>query len=818
MMKHFKQIGLEMSLKPFKDTSDCYIEERVTTIFTQWSAMLRYAEEIAVLLWIGDGSEILEYTGDLAKSLEWGKYIGSANPRTRKASSKEFWDPEEIHNKHQIYMENPPDFTYGDIKRITRIIKEVGRKLTGKTILVGETFDPGPEFAVSAFKYEKHREICMSTMAEFPFVGCYATLHADSAPYAGFPQGIGEATPLGVFLGRQAQCFLSDLGFDYIWFSNGFGFGLEPWNATGSVFDGSRFDGAQVDSVATRCLGFWNYFRSECNFPIKTRGTNMTTGIDLSTDAVPLKEIYCQVEDLEPPPNSPWVSLDGDFGLELAGWMSHIAQIPKQDYPFRFYIHDPWWDNSPWLDRYERLPHDIHMPLSVSRIDEKGRVVPPSILEFLSVDNSFGETPDQVPNEVIPQILYARDHLPDQAGPLVWVYPFDLSHELMHSGSEGLQKLFLGDWYIRGAINRGLPLNTVVDTEIFQMLVTEGKANLFASSILLLPLIPYGEQFFKLLGALVQEGAKLVLYGSVEACPPFFLEAMGLETTEALSGEFTLETSLKMDGYATQVLPMQLYHPKEFSDGGIDTVAKEGTSVLVSVKQGERERVYATHTKLGKGSIAWIRASNSFIGPIKTQLPEEKDFKEYVRPSVLLRYLLNELGYGFFFDKQELERDEPVQVVSRSKNGFWFSGFVPDATTTLRFSLSWGAPVFTSSDTIVRDDTSYYRFDRAFTKECRVFVSGQKGENSVRNAELATIDPKYKRRILLRNLSSATVSFFPETGYENHTDFTIDRENTQYKRSFAIEKKDFLKPEVLYSDAGCVLRLEDYSGNLLISW
>jgi diguanylate cyclase (GGDEF)-like protein len=47
---------------------------------------------------------------------------------------------------------------------------------------------------------------------------------------------------MGTFLGRQSQHFLTDLGFDYIWFSNGFAFALAAWNVTGEVFDGQAFD------------------------------------------------------------------------------------------------------------------------------------------------------------------------------------------------------------------------------------------------------------------------------------------------------------------------------------------------------------------------------------------------------------------------------------------------------------------------------------------------------------------------------------------------------------------------------------------------
>jgi hypothetical protein len=41
----------------------------------------------------------------------------------------------------------------------------------------------------------------------------------DPGRFAGFPDGVPEGTPFGTFFGRQAHCYLRDLGFDYIWFS-----------------------------------------------------------------------------------------------------------------------------------------------------------------------------------------------------------------------------------------------------------------------------------------------------------------------------------------------------------------------------------------------------------------------------------------------------------------------------------------------------------------------------------------------------------------------------------------------------------------------
>lgn len=817
-MKAFNQIGLEMSLKPFKDLSDAYITKRLEEIFTQWAQLLKHTDEIAVLLWIGDGSEILDYTGDFNQPMEWGKYIGSANPKKNKGKSEDFYDPEEIHHKHHLYCENPPTFRYADIKRIVSLIKIVGTRITGKPVIVGETFDPGPEFAVSTFKYERHREICLSTMADFPFVGCYATLHADIKPYAGFPKGIEEGTPFGTFFGRQSQHFLSDLGFDYIWFSNGFGFGIEPWNASGAVFDGQVFDNTRATEVAHLCLKFWQDFRTECAYPIKTRGTNMTTGIDISTDAVPLRSIYQEVKDIEPPPNSPWVSLDGDFGLELAGWMSHIAQIPGTEYPFRFYTHDPWWDNSPWLDRYERSPHDIYMPMSVARIGKNGQPEHPSILELLTVDNSFGETPDQVPNEVIPHILYAREHLPDAPGPLVWVYPFDMYHDMLELDTVVLPKIFLGDWYIRSAINRGLPLNTVVDANILTQLFDENAVSQFSESTLLIPVLKYEPSFFRQILSYAESGGRVLLYGSVDCCPQFFLDALGLTMTTPITGDCQIATNLPMDFYSNQPIPSLLRHCQNFSDGGIDTIANRPEEVLITANQESEERTYAICTRIGNGTLAWIRASNSFESPIQTQLPIDLDHEKYLRPAVLLRSMLSVFGIDISFEGSNIEDDEPVQVISRNEHAFWFAGHVPDTTVLVKYKMPLGAPLFVSYDTVISNGYGTYRFEHSFMKESRIFIQGQREGSVVRTSELATVNPKFKRRLLVRGLDCERVTFLEEPEFGGSTIFQRDFERTHYRRSYAFDPSTVVDVKRENSALGSVCILENYTGNLLISW
>ena len=102
-----------------------------------------------------------------------------------------------------------------------------------------------------------------------------------------------------------------------------------------------------------------------------------------------------------PPPNSPWAALDGDFGLELAGYLARIAELPPGDlFPFRYYTHDPWWLNSPWFDRYGREPHDIYLPLATARLNAEGRRRPARDIWSSSPSTiPTGALPDQCPTK-----------------------------------------------------------------------------------------------------------------------------------------------------------------------------------------------------------------------------------------------------------------------------------------------------------------------------------------------------------------------------------------------------------------------------------
>ena len=666
MKNNLKSITLEMSLKPFYSTEPEAVEAVCIEAFTQWGALLRHTDTISVLLWTSDGSEILEYTGDQDKEMEWARYMGAANHMAE-------WDPQKdpkklgLHVKRYLYREHPAVITGRILKEIVQTLKDVGRRITGKPIRVGETFDPGPEFAESKFKYMTHREALLGDTRGR--VCCYALLQEDHERYAAFPDGIPEGLPMGTFLGRQCQRFLSDMGFDYLWLSNGFGFGCETWGTTGVVFDGTHFSPELLEPTQEKILEFWKLFRAECDFRVETRGTNLTVGIDLASDAVNLDKIYQGGFDILPPPNSPWAALDGDFGLELAGYMSRIAELPPEgDYLFRYYVHDPWWMNSPWLDRYEGQPHDIYLPLAVVRMDEQGKAKTPNYLNLLTIDNSLGEMPEQCPNEVIPHLLKGLDNLPDAASPFVWIYPFDEYNSLAAGRAE---KPFFEDWFIRGAINHGLPLSTVVSTDNFLKSYVQNPM-LYLGAVLVTAMPEEGSAILPALCKHVEGGGRVLFYGSAQDAPGELLQMLNLSRTLPLEGKLSLHVNLAGDTLHTGEYGKDIFHDALLSDGGIDTVLlhKEApsTNILATVSHGSESRVVALYRSLegwGSGAVAWVRGTNCSYWKEGTHILTPFDTEAYYPLEYLMRLAVGAFGYTLAFTKESPRSKDPVIMIHR---------------------------------------------------------------------------------------------------------------------------------------------------------
>ena len=502
----FKNITLELSLKPFKKTDDEYIKGVCAKIFEQWHALLKNRESISIMLWVGDGSEILDYAGDMDDTFEWCRFLGTAN---LPLLSDDEPPHTSLHERKQHYMPNAPVFRYKDLKKVIDYLKSEGKKaFPGSEIRVGETFDIGPEFAISDFKYNRHTEIIAAARLDhFGFVDSTAELHADNRKYAAYPCGIPEGTPFGKFLGMQSQEFLTDMGFDYLWLSNGLGFSADPWDKTGKIFDGENYYIDKLDETKRKVFDFWKLFREGCSFPLEVRGTNNSVGIDYASDGVPLYDIYNAGLNIVAPPNSPWAALTDDFGLEMMGHMTRVCELPNDRFPFRYYVHDPWWINSPWYDRYDGAPSDIYLPASISRINEKGEVESANSLNVLSIDNSYGNMPDACVNEPLPHLLKAEKNAPDAPAPLVWVYPMR-EYTTTHDETV-IREMNLGDNFINAAINDGFPLCCVVSTDNF----VKHSESVYKKSVLISP-VPETPAVLDKLIDFAAKGIGVIVYGT----------------------------------------------------------------------------------------------------------------------------------------------------------------------------------------------------------------------------------------------------------------------------------------------------------------
>lgn len=761
----FEKVTLEMSLKPFRKTDKDYMKNKIEEMFNMWSILTKDAKTISVLLWVADGSEILDWHGDMTEEVEWGHYVGGASNLLDGGKNSKF-DPEGValHSRCYNYMDNPPVITYETIKEIILLIKEVGGKMfPDKKIEVGETFDPGPEFAISKFKYVNHNEICRgATMGKKSMVCCYSTLHADDVKYAGFPEGIEEGLPFATFFGRQAEFFLKAMGFDYLWLSNGFGFGMESWSATGAIFDGKDFDVSRFDEVKEKIVGFWKLFRKECSYPVETRGTNLSVGIDLATDGVPLKDIYEGKFNLLPPPNSPWAALDSNYGLEISGYLSRISSLPGKEYLFRYYVHDPWWNNTPWISRYESQPHDIYLPMSLSRLDEKGKVHLPTNLNILSVDNSFGEMPDFCAHEPSVHINRALRNAPDEAAPVIWVYPFDEYHT--YRDKKKIMEMYFGDWFICGAINHGLPIGSVISTANFAL----ADKKVFDGKVLISVVPDAGSKYESEILSFVKDGGKVIFYGNAADASEEFKCLAGIEISEdELYGELSVNAET-FDKAADEV-PKVINHRFLSCGGGVNAVLREDSNAEVLAEFGGR--VGGTYNN----NMVWVdgTCSAEYRGG---HLVTPDDETKYFCGDSLMRKALDMLGIKIRFEKISTADKEPVMVISRHDGAYMFSVFSRDTTVKTKIKMPLGAPlIFGREVKLDSDGFAEYSFGLSEYAECRVFVEQEGGKVSLH--EKAPAGFHCSRKFILSGLKNATVRFFAPHYCKNNFESLLNSDN-----------------------------------------
>jgi hypothetical protein len=813
------ELTLELSLKPFKDpkTDEAVIAE----LIRQYADLIHTATSVTFQLWSSDGSEILNYSGNLDDEFEWARYIGNANPTGPVPNDPLGLDP---HSKTYSYITDnipPRIWTYA---ALSILIKQLKTGIKDKDIKVGCTFDPGPEFAISDWKYKRHPESCEGSKAlgKDRFVTCGSILHADTYKYAGFPFGLTEGTPFGTFFGKQVLHFCKDLGFDYLWLSNGFGCGTETWTTIGSGFDGKVFIPNEAAKSSKRALSFWKYFRKEVSskqLSIRLRGTNLTTGIDLSTDGSPWRTLYTHNSDensfgISSPPNSPWAALDGNFGLELAGWMSHTAELSDNDsFLFRFYANDPWWKNSPWLDRYGEDAHDIYLPLSICRIDKYGKIQTPNRINILTVDDSFGNFPKRVARGLIPPLLNALDHSPDDLPMTIWVYPFDEYHDFIETKSR-TEEAFSGDWLITASINEGFPLNAVISTTNYLSTLSL-YPNRFNNSILVTRVPDQDTHLSLALQGHIQNGGKVLFYGPLLHAGNEMLTMIGVDLTTPLVGDFNLhcDSSFILDkGGMSQ--PTILKHRSEINAGGLEAISRienlPGFKIIASaVLINTDHNTEIENNSLSRlctvsrfdplwqgGGLSWVRGTYcaSYVGG---HLLTPDDPSIIFRGERLMRIALAELGYEICIHRHsppsllqqvtkdddststssndntvasldsvpweliQLEaakkQDSPVIGIHTHNGGLWVSLYARDTTSKISLSFPEGAPLLIGTEALVSHNKAEYALSRAMSKECRALIK-QEAESIISTIEGTAEQMGITRRFWLRGLRDATIT------------------------------------------------------------
>lgn len=780
-----KNVSLEITPKPMFKKDDEFILELFRGVFKQWYSLTKEAETVSLLWWLSDGTDILVYNRNMDEPIEWMFWQGFAHPTYDVPIEK---DPkrDSITATPYIYRPDAITLTAADVKRIVSLIRSAGMEIIGKRIRVGLPFDPGCEFSNHPFRYRDHPELLMGE--KMKCIDCTAALHADPRPFAGFPNGVDEGTKFGRFFGRQVSIYLRDMDVDYIWLSNSFGFGRSPY-ATGGVgqfFDGLEYHPKGNAKISADILDFWRMFREEIgDLEIECRGTDFSLGLNLVNHATPYLGMFSNEIGVAPPPNTPWPALTFNHGIALAGYMSQIAAAPGDTLPMRFYTADPWFCNSPWLDRWNRRPHDIYLTGAVSRIWNDGSVLAFNDVKFLSLDSSWGETLDVIPDEVIPHIKRAVNFRPNAPAPVLWVYPVREYHEYTFDRQERIDEVMAGDLLIQHAINCGLPLSGVINTDAFVETTSDAPGR-YLGSVLVTPVPDSGSKWAAGIEAHIKAGGKVLLYGPADHSDNKWLEMIGLEITAPIHGDLRISISNDPDIYSQGQPALKFRHEPAHNGGGMCEVARHSadsaTRILARAYKGDQERVASlVHAapEWNGGKLAWVRGTTSVtVDGVRGRNLSTDDPSEHYPCENLLRHALAELGWSVVVERPSPGRESVHLMVSRTRNGFVFAGFSPLPEAVLHLKTPLGAPVFPGRDFDLTNGATHWPVWHWFHEECRVFVVQEEGRISMK--PVSAKHPLYRRRWLLDGLKDATVRFFPETGCEGHTNVLLNTDQRYF--------------------------------------
>lgn len=782
---------LEFGPKSFHRKDDAYLTEFFTELFRTYRQFLKRCREVWLCCWLDDGTSLLVYDRDMGHEIAWARWQGFAH--ATKAADGSLPKPP------VCYTDHPVTLTYGDMRRVIAIAKDCCNEVLGKSLHFILPFDPGSEFNESPFRYERHTEILLkSPHSWIHCIDAIGRFHADTVPYAGYPDGIPEGTPFGEFLGRQAQACLTDLGADGIWFSNSFGFGRSPYasGGTGEFFDGEHFATSGNNAVRDAVLEFWTLFRRECpDIPVVCRGTDFPVGVNLVNHASAYREIYKDNRfGIVPPPNTPWPALTHNHGLALAGYLTQNAPFPGECLPLRFYTTDQWFCNNPWFDRWDRSPHDIYLNGAMCKLSPEGKICSFDSTHIMGVDGSWGESVSEVADEVVPHILRAAAFRPDALPPVLWVYPFDEYNDMVFGENVRMDEPYGGDLTIIGALNHALPLAGVVTTANYAAALAAQGAAAMRACALVTPVPVAGSAWEAAMLRHLDEGGRLLCYGSLRHASDAWLRRLGMAAEAApLSGEFAVDAGAG-----------KLFHDPVIGQGGlIETAA--GARVLCTAKQGGERRVLAAVN----GTVAWVRGgTNVTLDGLLRRRMDARPETEWFSPESLFVTALSEIGWRIEKCDGLLPGAALEFLVHRCRGGFVFSGHSEDDGAAVRVAAPWGTPVPLARHVSIRDGMAELPVHTWFHDEVRVFV--RQADGVVGCHSQPVVAKNLLRRWCVTGLSDATVRFYTEPGMATVYYWTKSPEFGHPREPIA---------PVLRSDAsGTYFELDHVNDSLSIGW
>ncbi|MDZ4198825.1 MAG: hypothetical protein U1E27_06005 [Kiritimatiellia bacterium] len=307
-----------------------------------------------------------------------------------------------------------------------------------------------------------------------------------------------------------------------------------------------------------------------------------------------------------------------------------------------------------------------------------------------------------------------------------------------------------------------------------------------------------------------------------------------------MEGDFRFASDLESDALRHADYPTLLRHDVLASAGPLYEIARPGDpSVRVlarAIPASGEEKAIATERKPGAGHLVWMRGSNPVNCETKGRHPRRLDPSAFYPSDILPRLLLSRFGFDIRFAMRgpDLENTmifepgvargdgwapiefigritrEPLSVIARHANGFFFSGYVPDTTATFHLRLPQGAPLLVGYETRLENGRATYSMPRAWHRECRVFVDGQDaGEISC--VENHSGEMGVSRRLRVMGLRNATLRFYPETGSAHKVRMLLHP-----AAPFIVG--DFLKPEHKCDALGDRLEIHNVTGTVLIIW